>query len=319
MIIEEHRQCRAFSEQYPDFFSIHTSREVVTGNGKEVMLEFHLYDHNHDGERLPVFGLFAGVHGLEVIGIKILLNFIEHLLIQTQWNTGIRNLLKRVRIIGIPIVNPSGYLAKSRSNGNGVDLMRNAPVDSHRPLFFFGGQKRSRHLPFFRGNNGLEAESQAVIDIIRKEIWGAPFGLSFDLHSGFGNADYIWTPYAAKKGKPPNWPAYCQIHDTLNQSIRYHKYKFEPQSTKYCASGDLWDYLYDAFLEENQDKNRYFLPLTLEVGTWRYVWKSPISGLRLLNYFNPSKPHRFRRVIRRHVHMLTVMAQIVADWRNVFH
>ncbi|MCG8459603.1 MAG: hypothetical protein MI919_25265, partial [Holophagales bacterium] len=74
---------------------------------------------------------------------------------------------------------------------------------------------------------------------------------------------------------------------------------FEPQSRHYVTHGDLWDYAYQQAYQEE----RLLLPLTLEMGPWRWVKKNPMqfgpTGL-----FNPVKPHRVQRVLRHHMSLL---------------
>ena len=314
-MISEHRQCEEWAQKYPEFFRISTLKEVKTENGYEplIMFELHAPGGNKD---VPVLGLFAGVHGIEAIGVKILMNFLDHLLAQVSWNHSIQNLLRKVRIVGIPIVNPYGFVQGTRCNGQGVDLMRNAPIESSESILFFGGQKMSPTLPYFRGFGRLEKENEALLDVIQRHLLSAPFSLSLDLHSGFGLTDFLWTPYAKQSGLPPTWESYKRIHQLLDNTLRQHVYTFQPQSMNYCTSGDIWDFVYEQSLQAG--KKGHFLPLTLEVGSWAWVRKSPGTALKLRSFFNPAHPHRERRVLRRHLALLNLLAHICANSQQVF-
>jgi hypothetical protein len=46
------------------------------------------------------------------------------------------------------------------------------------------------------------------------------------------------------------------------------------------------------------------LPLTLEMGSWTWVRKNPLQAATSLGRFNPVKPHRRRRTLRRHLPLL---------------
>ncbi len=317
-MIGEHIHLKVLSEKFPRYLSLAPLVEVETDEGPDALYRLELYDRRVDGADLPVLGLFAGVHGLEFVGVRILVAFVEHLMNQVQWNAGVAKTLRNVRIVGIPVVNPSGFVAHRRSNGNGVDLMRNAPVAGAHPKLLVGGQGLSRRLPYYKGDGAMELEAATMVRFVEDELWPAPFSLSLDLHSGFGVKDFLWTPYARQYGYPPTWGEYIQLKAVLKSSLKYFKYKLEPQSAYYCADGDLWDHLYDRHLAHADYQAGQFLPLTLEVGTWRYVKKFPLTGLRLWNYFNPGLPDPFRKVVHQHLPLLTLLTNVVANHERVF-
>lgn len=315
-MIPEFIEYEALARKYPQFFRLRRIIDVETRTGKEPLYAFELCDSAVSESHIPVFGLFAGVHGIEAIGVKILHRFLDHLLEQTEWNENIRMLFRRVKLVGMPLVNPAGYVAGTRCNGNGVDLMRNAPVESGISVPFLGGQRVSHFLPYFRGNGQLESESSALAELVRRELFRAPFALSLDIHSGFGMEDFLWTPWAREKGYPPHWGEYTRFCEVLDTTLKHHVYRFEPQSVNYCTSGDLWDYLYDEKLSRSEGS--LFLPLTLEVGSWVWIKKSPRSAFNLRSFFNPMQPHRERRVLRRHLPLLNLLVHAVADYEKVF-
>jgi Zinc carboxypeptidase len=249
--------------------------------------------------------------------VQILYTFLDHILSQTIWNESIRVLLKSIRIVGIPIVNPVGYAARSRCNGNGVDLMRNAPVESNQAPFFLGGQRLSSLLPYFRGGAALESENLQLVKVIKRDLFAAPFSISLDIHSGFGLGDSLWTPWAKQKGNPPHWDQYVAFKQVLDSTLRQHVYKFEQQSESYCTHGDIWDLLASDFALQ-RTKESVYLPLTLEVGSWIWLKKAPTNAFRLGGLFNPLEPHREKRVLRRHLSFLNLLLQVTANFKQVF-
>ena len=68
---------------------------------------------------------------------------------------------------------------------------------------------------------------------------------------------------------------------------------------EYVINGDLWDYLYDEFVVQNGTEN-LFLPLTLEMGSWQWLRKSPLHLFQRHGLFHPLLPHRQQRILRRH-------------------
>ena len=75
-MITEHSDYEKLAKRYPRYFRLEKGARIQTKTGVENLMVFHLYDQEVDHENLPVFGIFAGVHGIEAIGVKILLNYI---------------------------------------------------------------------------------------------------------------------------------------------------------------------------------------------------------------------------------------------------
>ena len=149
--------------------------------------------------KVPAVGFFGGVHGLERIGAEVVMAYLRNLATRLKWDDTLHRQLESVRLVFMPLVNPGGIWRGTRANPNGVDLMRNAPVESgeHVP-WLIGGQRLSPHLPWFRGPSGqpMEVENQAVCEVIASEFLPRRFSLSVDCHSGFGVNDRLWFPYA---------------------------------------------------------------------------------------------------------------------------
>jgi hypothetical protein len=230
-----------------------------------------------------------------------------------QWDQPFRRQLESVRLLFVPLVNPGGMWLCTRANPQGVDLMRNAPVDAaERVPWLVGGQRLSSALPWYRGPAGaaLEPESQALCDIVRAELLGSRFSLAIDCHSGFGARDRIWFPYAYSPQPIAHLAEVHALKEIFFQTYNHHPYVFEPQSRQYLAHGDLWDHLYQQSL---QDAQRIFLPLTLEMGSWLWIKKNPRQLFSRLGIFNPLIEHRQQRVLRRHLSLLDFLARAAAS------
>jgi hypothetical protein len=248
---------------------------------------------------VPVLALFGGVHGLEKIGSEVILSYLQTIIQLLAWDEEFHNRLQKSRLVLMPIVNPVGVFRGTRSNGNGVDLMRNAPVEGHGKSKLYSGHRLSPKLPWYRGDSSeMEAEAQALCRVVRQHLGNAPISIALDLHSGFGIHDRLWFPYASRKVP---FPAIAEAHalkDSFDRCYPNHFYKIEPMSQEYVINGDLWDYLYDSHLQTNP--NHQFMPLTLEMGSWLWLRKSPLHLFQRHGLFHPLLPHRQQRILRRH-------------------
>jgi len=259
---------------------------------------------------VPTFGIFAGVHGLERVGTHIAIVFLNNLTSRLKWDRELRSSFENFRIVTIPLINPAGMNEVRRSNHNGVDLMRNSPIESdHKTPMLLGGHTISPKLPWYRGNtNSMEVETQTVVDFVKEEMFNSPFSMSIDLHSGFGMKDRLWYPFAKSKELFPLSPEIKRMRELLDTSLPHHIYHIEQQSDSYTTNGDLWDYLFE--LNSNDpNKKGLFIPWTLELGSWLWVKKNPLQILSALGMFNPVKQHRFDRVMRRHLLLFDFMIQ----------
>jgi hypothetical protein len=274
----------------------------IDGLGRR--LPIHAVSLGSAGPDDPVFVVVGGVHGLERIGTEVAIAYLQTLLAQLDWDEVLHHALARCRILVVPLVNPVGMAAHRRSNGNGVDLMRNAPVhpaSGGTPLV--GGHRLSARLPWFMGKAGapMEAEAAALAGFVERETFGSRFAIVLDLHSGFGMQDRVWFPYARTRTPLPDLPTVYALKRLLDENLPNHVYRIEPTARVYTIQGDLWDHLYD---RRRGAGPGVLLPLTLEMGSWTWVRKNPLQLATPLGGFNPVKPHRKRRTLRRHLPLL---------------
>ncbi len=261
---------------------------------------------------VPAVGYFGGVHGLERIGAGVVIAYLQSLVMRLQWDSTLHQQLESVRMVFMPIVNPGGMALGTRANPNGVDLMRNAPVDARDQVpFMVGGQRISAGLPWFRGakDADMELENQAVCEVVTSELLSRDFSLSVDCHSGFGSRDRIWFPYAHTRAPIAHLAEMHALQNIFVQSHSHHRYIIEPQSLQYLAHGDLWDHLYLQSCAQEPNRQRVFLPLTLEMGSWIWVKKNPRQLFSRHGIFNPLIEHRQQRVLRQHQLLLDFLSR----------
>jgi hypothetical protein len=159
----------------------------------------------------------------------------------------------------------------------------------------------------------MEAESQALAEVVRQELLGRKFSLALDCHSGFGLRDRIWFPYAHSRLPFAQLAEVYALKSLLDRTYPHHPYLFEPQSKQYLTHGDLWDYLCESAPPDN---GHVFLPLTLELGSWLWIKKNPRQLLSLAGMFNPLVPHRQQRVLRSHLLWLDFLTRAASAYQR---
>jgi hypothetical protein len=275
-------------------------------------LPVHAFSFGPNDPSVPALLVTGGVHGVEKIGTHVAVAFLGSLVSRLAWDDLLHDALHRVRVLIVPLVNPTGMSLDRRANANGVDLMRNAPVAALGGTPLLGGQRISRHLPWYMGTE-LEPEAAALIGFVERALFAAPFSIALDLHSGFGFVDRLWYPYARTREAPADLPAIEALARLLDEAQPNHVYTIEQTAQAYTIRGDLWDYLYDRRREAGPGM---LLPLTLEMGSWSWVRKNPLQGLSTLGRFNPTKPHRLKRTLRRHLPLLDFLIRATASHAN---
>jgi len=279
--------------------------------GRSFKLESFALGNPHSD--LPAVAFVGGVHGLERIGAEVVIAYLRSLVMRLRWDDTLHRQLERVRLVFMPLVNPGGIWRGTRANPQGVDLMRNAPVDAgQRAPYLIGGQRLSAKLPWYRGVEGapMQAESAALCALIERELLGRPFSMAVDCHSGFGLIDRIWFPFAHTAKPIAHLAELHRLSEMLDQSLPNHTYVMEPQSRQYLAHGDIWDHLY---LQSQAHPSAVFLPLTLEMGSWVWVKKNPRQLFKRGGIFNPLIEHRQQRVLRRHMSWLDFISRAASS------
>lgn len=292
------------------------SRVVCEVNARNSRFPVYQITLGNPDPSLPAIGFFGGVHGLERIGTHVLLYFLRSLIGRLDWDKSLHYLLNEVRLVFMPLINPGGMKFSMRCNPQGVDLMRNAPVEApDRVPFLLGGHRISRHLPWYRGVAGdeMEIENQALCRSVQEELLSHPFSIAIDCHSGFGSRDRVWFPHAHSTHPIPHLADILALEELFQKTHPNNRYLFEPQSVQYRTHGDIWDYLY---LQSERDPDKTFLPLTLEMGSWLWVKKNPRQMFSRHGFFNPSVEHRLHRVLRGHTVWLDFMMRAAGAHEN---
>ena len=159
-----------FAEEYPAITRLYSIGTTVQNRQLWAMEISDNPGRHEPGE--PEVKYIANIHGNEVLGREILLQFIKHMCEGYEKVEKITALVNSTRIHILPSMNPDGYeMASVRShdlgrlNANGVDLNRNFPDQFFNSL---------------SSNVDPELETKAVINWLKKY----PFVLSASFHSG---------------------------------------------------------------------------------------------------------------------------------------
>ncbi|TVQ82313.1 MAG: DUF2817 domain-containing protein [Phycisphaeraceae bacterium] len=113
----------------------------------------------------PQVRYISTMHGDETVGNEMCLFLIEHLLSNYGSDPRITSMVDGLDIWIVPLMNPDGYVALTRSNANGVDLNRNFPD------------------PYTSPNNST-AGRQPETAVIMNWSWAHNFVLSANIHTG---------------------------------------------------------------------------------------------------------------------------------------
>lgn len=313
-MFRELREVEFLSSFQDDLIEVEVLGEV---GDEEVQYPVHGFTIGSKDPAAPTLGLFAGVHGLEKVGTHVVIAYLKHLFTQMKWDQDLRTALNHCRICSIPLINPWAMDNFRRANANGVDLMRNAPVEmdlSIERTFLVSGHRLSSLMPWYRGqeNQPMEKENLIVEEFTRKYIFQSKAALSIDFHSGFGMKDRLWYPYSKTKEPFPHHKQALKIARLLDETFAHHIYKVEQQSDSYTIMGDLWDYLYDESRKIFSEKDIY-IPWTLEMGSWIWVKKNPMQLLNIDGLFNPIVSHRYSRTMRRHLLLIDFFLRMVRN------
>ena len=148
----------------------------------------------------------------------------------------------------------------------------------------------------------MEMENQVMCDFLEERLFPAK---SVDM-------PWIFTLVLVQKiacGSPtqelknpiPDFVEAYSFRELLDKTYPNNFYSVEPQSLynipPMVMSGIISTIVTSASRKGGEG---FFMPLTLEMGSWKWVKKNPKQIFDLLGVYNPILPHRRRRVLRDH-------------------
>ncbi len=209
------------------------------------------------------------IHGLEVIGLEVLLELVRRLTRGYGKDEHITFLVKKRESWFIPIINPDGFAQKKRKNAKGVDLNRNFSVGfSSRGIL----NKWNKWF-FYPGPYPLsEPETKAVKKFIQRH----DFALSLSLHSFTGLINY---PYGHTKKNTKDHRLFLTIGKEMQKRL-CGDYKLRKLSWFYRLGGSLEDELYE---------RHNTLSFLLETSKGELSLIKPSTWFDPFEWFNPKK------------------------------
>ncbi len=155
---------------YPGLCDLFSIGQSTNGHDLWVM---KISDNAGTEEAEPEFKYIGAMHGNETLCVPLLLNLIEHLLVNYGSDPAITALVDNREIFIMPLMNPDGYISGSRYNAQGRDLNRDFPDFIEDPV----------NTPDGRGT-----ETQLVM------LWQLEqtFVLSANFHTGATVVNYPW-------------------------------------------------------------------------------------------------------------------------------
>ncbi len=307
----EVKKIRILSEKFPELIKMELLDHIEHNGYRAPVYAFYI-GHKPD-PKLPTVAFFSCFHGVEWIGGKVLSDYIEHIVRDINWDTDARANIAKINICGIPVVNPVGRIERTRQNARGIDLMRNAPVIAEKALFLLGGQKWSKNLPWYMGE-GIEKENQIVLNFLDENVFPSEFKITLDIHSAFLRHPRIWMPYASGKKVPDKEKKiFMEIKKYLYTIYKHHPYKYEKQTNLYSTHGDFWDYNFDNYLAKGKGT---YLPLTLEISSYKWAIKNILSRWTMEAVFNPLDRRKGRDEYIKHMMIFDFIIKFAKNYQH---
>jgi protein MpaA len=134
--------------------------ETFNYSSKGHPLLYQEFGFNKLNNRGPVNLLLCGVHGDEPSGIYACFHLVREIFFDKP------QALRDFRLVVAPLVNPDGFFANSRQNGNGVDPNRNLPTvdwDRLAQKIWIKHNKDPRKYPGERSGSEIESKLQTYL------------------------------------------------------------------------------------------------------------------------------------------------------------
>ena len=161
---------KKIAKKYPKILSLFSIGKSVEGRDLYVI---KISDNVEIDEVEPEVKYISSMHGNEIVGRELTLNFIEELAQKYGSDPEITDLINNTEIYIMPSMNPDGSEKQSRYNANGKDLNRDFPD--------FTRQDENT-------NKGRQPETKAVMAFQASRH----FSLSANFHGGAVVVNYPW-------------------------------------------------------------------------------------------------------------------------------
>ena len=121
-------------------------------------------------------------------------------------------------------------------------------------------------------------------------------------------------PYASGKKVPEKeTKIFAEIKKHLYTIYRHHPYKYEKQTDIYSTHGDFWDYNFDQHLESGKGT---YLPLTLEISSFKWAMRNLLSNWTVEAIFNPINRHQSRDEYIKHMMIFDFIIKFAKNYKK---
>lgn len=168
---EDHTaKLKSLVAKYPHLASLSSIGKSV--RGRDLWL-LKISDNVTTDELEPEFKYISSMHGDEITGRELMIQFAEELLTKYGSDARLTNLVNNTEIFIMPSMNPDGSDLHQRANANGVDLNRHFP-------------EATRNDP--NSSAGKQPEVAAIMALTAQRN----FALSANFHGGTRVVNYPW-------------------------------------------------------------------------------------------------------------------------------
>ena len=252
----------------------------------------------------PAVGFFGGVHGLERIGAEVVIAYLRSLVMRLPGTSCCTGSSRRCASCSCRWSIRAALWRGTRANPNGVDLMRNAPVDATRARAL-PDRRPAHQRARCRGTAApparrWSARAQALCRVVEDRAAGRGRSAS---RSTATRASACATASGSRTRTPRGRSSTCRRCTRCARSstrrLLHHRYvRRAAEPPVPGARRPVGPPLPRAC---RAPARRVFLPLTLEMGSWLWVKKNPRQLFSRHGIFNPLIEHRQQRVLR-HAH-----------------
>lgn len=256
----------------------------------------------------------SGLNGQDKLAIHLVLAYLKNIIRISSRDNSFAKRFKQFQLIFYPLANPTGMFTQRKTNENGVDLTRNAPIDAGRlALPLFSGQRISSRLPWYRGSkrSSMEVETSTLCQFISEESESSELTLVLDVRSSLGSSDNILFPYSCNSNVIPDAHHILALKKILDCYIPSNQFQFEPAHKRSIIHGDLWDFLYSR--HHSQSNKGLFIPLRLEIGNIPWLRRSPKQALQLVGIASPVEQAALKAIQQPYTHLFDFLLQAVSS------
>lgn len=247
---------QAYAADFPEICRLYSIGQTVQGRELWVLKITDNPDLNEDE---PEFKYISTMHGNEPLGTEMLLNLIDDLLVEYGTDTRLTDLVNGMEIHILPMMNPDGNTANTRTNANGVDLNRSFPDPYDSPS----------NTPI-----GRQPETAAVM------IWtqAKDFDLSANFHTGALLINYPFDNNASGSSvytASPDDDLFIQVSEAYSShNLPMWNGDFFHGITNgadwYAMSGGMqdWNYVYEGGMEVTIELSDTYMPDASQLPTY---------------------------------------------------